>query len=183
MSSVLGFTQIELLLTLGLAALAAGMATPTLASLYADGCLSRHVNTLADTLQLARSEAVRRQQPVYACPIRARNDLSYQGCRNDADWSDGILLYVDSPTGSSARYDAGEAIARVILHAPGSPRRISISGPGVLSFTPYGQTTLSSLTALHFQDSSGQCRTLQLSPWGSITACGQQGTATCPSCP
>ena len=63
-SDLRGFTLIELMVTLTVMAIALSLAAPSFANLLASNRISTQTNELVGALNLARSEAVRRGQPV-----------------------------------------------------------------------------------------------------------------------
>lgn len=69
-----GFTLIELMVTLSVLAIVLSLAVPSFASLLAANRLSTQTSDFIGALNLARSEAVRRAQPV---ALRSSDDDSY----------------------------------------------------------------------------------------------------------
>ena len=62
-----GFTIIELLVTLAIAALILGLAAPSFNEFRRNGRLTGTANDFLGAVQLARTEAIKRQQPVSIC--------------------------------------------------------------------------------------------------------------------
>ena len=98
-----GFTAIELLITIGIAAIFASLALPS----FVDTVRSTRMQTTAEMLQtdllMARREAIKRNQRVLLCPaspnvVVGTGDL----CLKDkSKWSDGwVLCYVNTQTGT-----------------------------------------------------------------------------------
>jgi type IV fimbrial biogenesis protein FimT len=108
-SNAAGFTLVELLIVLGLTAVAATLATPTFRELAANVRRDALVEELRTALLLARSEAVTRGVPVVVCP-----SSDGRACRPDPEWSHGWL--VRSRGGSGNR--SPETLAATRHHAP-----------------------------------------------------------------
>lgn len=78
-----GFTLIELMVTLSVMAIVLSLALPSFASLLASNRISTQTNELIGALNLARSEAVRRAQPVTLLA-------------SDANYSQGWTVFPDA---------------------------------------------------------------------------------------
>lgn len=103
-----GFTIIELIVTIAVAALLLGVAIPAFNDLVRNNQMRTAVNSLAMDFAYARSEATKRFDPVVIC----RSDDG-AACSTDADttWSGGWLLFVDLDRDEAL--DAGEPLLRV----------------------------------------------------------------------
>lgn len=101
-----GFTIIELMITLVVAAILLAIAAPSFRSIIQDNRLTTDVNTLAASLNLTRSEAIKRGTQVTLCKS---NDAA--SCVATANWQDGWIIWAD--TDNDAAVDANEII-RVI---------------------------------------------------------------------
>ena len=87
----------------------AGILSTTGVSVY--GLVNRermtaHINTIIGHLHLARSEAIKRSQPVVMC--KSRSGIA---CTPDASWSEGWLIYADA--NNNKRQDPDESVIRV----------------------------------------------------------------------
>jgi type IV fimbrial biogenesis protein FimT len=85
-----GWTLVELMIALALGGLIVSLAVPGYHDWIATHQLASHAEHLADSLALARSEAIKRGQRVNLCPAPdgAR-------CADGANWTAGWLVYVD----------------------------------------------------------------------------------------
>ena len=100
-----GFTVLELLITLTIAAILLITGIPSLQSFSDRQRMKAAVGTLHNDLLLARSEAVFRGGEVIACPGN-RTD----GCADTSDWSDGWIVF-DDRNGDQA-HQPGEPLLR-----------------------------------------------------------------------
>lgn len=101
----LGFTLLEALVVLAVLGVLLGLAVPTLKNLQAKHQLQAQAEVLLGSLLLARSEAIRRQQPITLCPH------ADQMCDLNAPWQKGWLVFVDA--NHNARRDEGETLLEV----------------------------------------------------------------------
>lgn len=85
-----GFTLLEALVVMSLLGLLAGLAAPTLTGLRAQHQLQGQAESFLDSLVLARSEALRRQQRITLCPRSTA-----QACDALGRWQQGWLVFVD----------------------------------------------------------------------------------------
>lgn len=113
-----GFTLLELLMALAVAAILLGIGAPGLSRMAQESRLASVHNALAGSLHLARSEAIKSSSPVTLC---ARASDTSCGTL----WENGWLVFADGATVGSI--DAGEAVLRVVAPA-GAGRSIDAIG-------------------------------------------------------
>lgn len=101
-----GFTLVELMVTLAVAAILMAIATPSFTSLINSNRLSGGANELVAALQTARMEAVRRNARVLVC--RSENS---QTCAGAGDLWPAWLVFVD--VDADGVLDANEPVLRV----------------------------------------------------------------------
>jgi type IV fimbrial biogenesis protein FimT len=82
-----GFTVVELMVTLSLAAILASLAVPSLGFLLSNNHATSITNDLVSSIRLARSEAVSRSQLVTLCPSTDGNS-----CAATTNWSGGWII-------------------------------------------------------------------------------------------
>lgn len=135
-----GFTLVELMVTLAVAAILATIAAPMLTGFLARSQMNAVANDFTGALQLARLEAVSRNTCVAVC--RRAPTGAAQCAGDDGAWNAGWIVYdkpscegsaevTDPPAGTSLR--AREAV----------PASISVNtdngkAPEVIVFTPRG---------------------------------------------
>ncbi|MGD8483350.1 MAG: GspH/FimT family pseudopilin [Thioalkalispiraceae bacterium] len=110
MKKTTGFTLIELMVALAVFAIMAAIAVPNLQGLLQRNGISNQTNMLVANLNLARSEAVKRNARIALCWANADQDA----CLTSTDptpWEDGWLVFIDSD--EDEELDAGETILRV----------------------------------------------------------------------
>ena len=89
-----GFTVIELMIVILIAAILMMVGVPSFTSFVINNRLTTEANSLVTTIQVARSEAVKRNSPVYI--------LSTSG---DGNWGQGFVLFKDN--NNNQAYDSG----------------------------------------------------------------------------
>ncbi len=97
-----GFTLLELMVTLLIVSILAGIAAPSMSNLISQSRLAAARDSLANAIILARSEAVFSKQPVTICA-----STNQSSCSGDGDWDSGWIIFTDeAPTGSIEGDDA-----------------------------------------------------------------------------
>lgn len=123
-----GVTLIELLVTIGIAAVLLTLALPNFSAAMRSSRVATAANTLLSTINFARSEALRSKDVAHLCP-------SSDGISCGGDWNSGVMVWTDE--NRSGSMDAGE-IRRVVAASTGI--RLSASGTGnELSFDNFGR--------------------------------------------
>lgn len=114
-----GFTLIELIVTLVVASILLTMAVPGFTALIKNNRMTAQVNGLVVSLNLARSEAVKRGVSVTVCKRNSAGD----DCNNAGDWQDGWIVFIDDDMDADhsetnvdgdGDVDTGEEILRVM---------------------------------------------------------------------
>ena len=111
----MGFTLLEALVVVAIFAILVALAAPPLASLRERHQLQAQAEGFLDSLILARSEALRRQQRVTVC-VRA----SDSSCDPSGAWQQGWLVFVDA--NDNAQRDPGEVLIEVHAAVPAAMR-------------------------------------------------------------
>jgi len=103
-----GFTLIELIVTLAVAAIILSVGVPSFRGVIMDNRLVSQSNQFVTSVKMARSAAVRYQRPATVCST-ANFDAAVPTCSADNDWSDGWFVWVDKNRDTLT--DANEVIA------------------------------------------------------------------------
>lgn len=134
-----GFTLIELMITIAIAAILLTIAIPSFQGLINDNRITTQTNELVTDLMVAKSEAIRRSVRVAIC-IR---DTAGTACNTGGAWGDGWILFADSDADGTV--DTGETLLKV---HEALPTGVTIAGAGfgttgIVTYTPSGSTTSS----------------------------------------
>ncbi|NQV86652.1 MAG: type II transport protein GspH [Woeseiaceae bacterium] len=103
-----GFTLIELMTTLSVAAIVLSVGVPSFRTIVMDNRLVTQANQFVGAVNLARSTAVRYQRNATAC-ASANYDAAVPSCSATTDWSVGWIVWVDKDRDSAV--DANEVIS------------------------------------------------------------------------
>jgi type IV fimbrial biogenesis protein FimT len=101
-----GFTILELMVTLAIAAVLFSMAAPSFSQLTIRNRLVTYANDFIATVNYARSEAIRRGSPVSIC-------ASSDGVNCAGSWNDGWIVFANTDSDIPAAVDVGEPLLRV----------------------------------------------------------------------
>ena len=136
MARARGFTLVELLFTVCIAAVLIGIAAPPLAA-AADGMrLSAAANTFLAQLHLARSEAIKRNGPVAIC-----KSADGESCSSSGGWEQGWIVFHD--VNNDGLRQAGERRIERFAALPAGLRLVgNFSVAEYVSFAPNGATRM-----------------------------------------
>jgi type IV fimbrial biogenesis protein FimT len=105
-----GMTLVELIVTLAIMSILLAIAIPGYANFMNFNRLVALTNDLASSLQLARSEAIRRGVRTTVCKSSNPMDAA-PACDSSGNWQQGWLVFVDG--GTKGVVDDGDPILRV----------------------------------------------------------------------
>mgnify|MGYP001809622795 CR=1 FL=1 len=161
-----GFTLIELIVTIAIVAILAGIAIPSFTSMIAKNRAAALTNELSGALNLAYSEAVKRSRRVTVC--RSVNvDTATPGCSTatGTNWSTGWIVFVDAAT--TGTIDTGDT--RLKIFQP-IARSTSITGGSAfanyVSFLPTGWVDMSGSEESFIICVPPEKRTISINPAG-----------------
>jgi type IV fimbrial biogenesis protein FimT len=100
-----GFTLVELMSVAAVAAIVLTLGVPSFFTLIQNNRAATQVNELVTALCLARSEAVKRGDPVAICPSQ-----DHSNCTGETDWRVGWIVFVDDAAADSADPVVGEVL-------------------------------------------------------------------------
>jgi len=115
-----GLTLIELMTTLAILALLGTFGLSAFAETLARHRVQTALHLISADLAMARGTAIMRRNQVVACPGDA-----LLGCRSDADWSHGWIVFTD-PDGNR-QPDIDDDLIRVANAPSGAPQSIRLA--------------------------------------------------------
>ena len=118
-----GYSLLELLMTVALAALILTLGLPSLSAVSARQKQSAEIDALFHAVHLARKESIMRKKVVSLCPTFDANT-----CTPGRDWSGGFLMFENTDRDEPPEVDAGEPILR--RHYAGRTSRITANRRG-----------------------------------------------------
>ena len=99
-----GFTLIELMVGLAVAAILLGIGVPSFVDAMQNSRISAQYNQAARSFFYARSEAVKSSDFVVVC---ARADIGSEQCGGKDDWANGWIVFVDVASSRTATATVG----------------------------------------------------------------------------
>lgn len=105
-----GFTLVELMIVVAIVGILAAIGAPSFQDMLNQTRASSLANELAASLNLARSEAIKRGTQVSVCKSGNITAAS-PTCSTTASWQNGWLIFVD--TGTSGTFDGTDARLKV----------------------------------------------------------------------
>lgn len=107
-----GFTLIELMIVVAIAAIMAVLAIPSFNTMMVKRSVQSAAVALVTDMRFARSEALRRSAKVSICSLATDSTTTCSG--DPAKWANGWIVFAETnATGSVGTRDSGEEILRV----------------------------------------------------------------------
>jgi type IV fimbrial biogenesis protein FimT len=132
MRRIRGFTLQEIIIAMAISSFLLGSAVPAMRSMLLNSRRCAVVNDLLTSIQLARSESLKRRAVVTLCP-----SADGATCATASQWNSGWLVYANVDQNySGAEPDAGEPVLRYTSSA-GSGVRISAGERSHFSFRAF----------------------------------------------
>lgn len=161
-----GFTLVELIITLTIAGILIALATPAMQTFILDQRLTTQANDFIADLGLSRSEAIKRASNVVIC--KQGGSVSSPSCSTSAAWGAGWVAFVD--TDSNGALASNESVLRVRQSLDGGNTLDAIpSSTNSIVFANTGLTTLTSgnEVAMRICDSRGASKAVTV--WVNFT--------------
>lgn len=133
-----GFTLIELMITITIAAILLTIAIPGFQGLINSNRITTQTNELITDLMVAKSEAVRRGVRVAVCISNATASTAATDCNSAGAWGDGWIAFTD--LNGDGTVDAGETILKVHEALPAGMTLVTATFAtlAVLTYLPSG---------------------------------------------
>jgi type IV fimbrial biogenesis protein FimT len=163
-----GFTLVELMGVVAVAAIVLTLGVPSFFTLIQNNRAVTQVNELVMALSLARSEAVRRGDPVALCPSQDQAT-----CTDGTDWRVGWIVFIDAAAADSADPVVGEVL-RVWPEMTGAA---GFSGPKSIRYLAEGDVRAGAVfkhTKKGCPASKREARTVTVSPTGRVSVADEE---------
>lgn len=148
-----GFTIIELMVVITIAAILIAVATPSMVNFLADWRVKDAANSMIGQLRLARIEAIRQSRPVALCPVATAGSTT---CSTTVtDWKNGWLMFLDNNNDGIYNTANGDVLIKQQPALPGLAQ-MQKNQPKGLVFLPTGLMKLSGSTSTFNIQSSFQ---------------------------
>ena len=131
-----GFTLIELIITVAIVAILAGVVAPGMTSFIRNNRMASQINTLIGTVHFARAEAANRRSIVTLCA-----STNAANC-NTSNWENGWIIFTDNNNSGNAVIDGADTLilAQEALEGGNTLREsgFNFAGSGRLQFNGVG---------------------------------------------
>ena len=178
-----GFTFMELLITLAIAAIVIGIAIPSFTTLISSTRLYTHTRQLFNTLLMTRSRAITSGFRCILCPT-----LDGEVCHDDNKWHHRLILFEDRNGNGAREVDseplvyAAEAAKQLYIYSGSS---FDASGARKkVSYYPAGHAYGSAITlTLCDKRRAAQPRLILQSNYGRPRISAKRADGSAPNCP
>jgi len=134
MSNNKGFTLVEMMITVAIAAILLTVAVPSFQTLIENNRLATNVNSFIAMLQYAKTEAVKRNATVSLCAGNPNNGCACgPGAGCDANWKNGYMIFTDPNVNCTV--DQGD---QTLQFREGIKGDYTITANGCLTFRSLG---------------------------------------------
>ena len=154
-----GFTLIEMLVTIALAATIATWSIPTFREARLNATRTREVNQFVQAVYLARSEAMKRNGVVSLCPTADGASCATDG----TGWERGWIVFANLDRDAPPQRDENEELLRV--YAGWETGRV-VANRATLSFRAFGQRGVTATFAYCDERGSSAARAVIVSQTG-----------------
>jgi type IV fimbrial biogenesis protein FimT len=145
----IGFTLIELMVTLAILAITVALAAPNMRGFIQNQRITTLTNDLMADLSTARTEAIRRATPVVVCSSSSGN-----ACDGGGNWANGRFIFAD--VNSNGSYDPvnGDEVVRSRERLPNNTLT-TIGVPDPLIYSARGTTNFVAAISFTLCDDRG----------------------------
>ncbi|HEB63189.1 MAG TPA: prepilin-type N-terminal cleavage/methylation domain-containing protein [Gammaproteobacteria bacterium] len=156
----IGFTMIELVITLVIAAILSAIVTPSFRTMVMNNSIVAQTNSLVSAFHVARSEAAKRDVTVGVVALESSD--------NDNEWGKGWKIWVD--TNNDGNFTAGEEVIKEFMSSDEQSRLDSTNDISVVRYSAEGFLIPMMPMVLEVCDSrvGEKGRTVTLSPSGRV---------------
>ena len=176
-TSALGFSLVEFLCVLAIAAILGAIGGPPLGRMLRAQEAQAQGHALAAAMRFARSEAIARGARVTLC--RRAEGAGRETCATSGgDWAAGWLVFVDG--GDTGSIDAGDTVLRVFPPPASQLEVVPSAGGGAfgsLSWGPTGTLLDRNGSGARLQVRSAKAREAGAARWVCVTATGRARVA------
>ncbi len=158
MESENGFTLVELLITIVVVSILLATGIPSFMEFVKNNRLSAQANNLVISIQVARSEAVKRGSGSVICA-----SADQATCSGDDDWTTGWIVYSDVNQNGNLDLGGGDCETDdCIVRTNGSIEKATLDGAGTdnIRFQPDGRTTNVAATTIRI--TADECKHQQV---------------------
>lgn len=156
-----GFTLIELMVTLAVAAILLTVAVPNFQRFIKCNALSARTNGLVADLQLARSEAAKRGANVSICP----NNNNACGSSTATNWT--TMGWIIIPVGGTAAIRSGDKLSGTLGITSAPSQTLTFKSSGTIEGTQKQTITLT-------DSQLNKTKIIEISPTGHISTGGDK---------
>ena len=140
-----GFTLIELLITMIVLAILLAVGIPMYQGITTQMRMKEEIYGFLADVNFARSEAVKRGQPVYVCSTSDNVTCSDVGAAS-SNWSTGRLVYVDTTNSGLVTTPPNANILRISMPVTHGD---TFNGGTAVQITPSGYEIMTGVASLH----------------------------------
>jgi type IV fimbrial biogenesis protein FimT len=161
-----GFTLVELIITMAIAAIIMTQAVPAFSTTIKNNRLATETNKLVADINLARSESIKRGVNLIMCSS-TNPSAAAPTCADSATWTTGWLVFADD--NASGDFEAAnDTLIRIGLGQSAGSSIGFISNANTLTYTAQGLTTSAATTVVAICDDRGTSfgRQIQINPTG-----------------
>jgi type IV fimbrial biogenesis protein FimT len=158
MPSAPGFSLLESMLAVAVAAVLASVAVPSFSTLVHDTRRATALNAFVGSVQLARSEAIKRVEEVVLCKSPSGGD-----CDPAGEWEPGWLVFVNADRDSPPTVDANE---RILHRGAALPAARVGANRDAFAFRPHDQAATNGTVVFCDARGAGHARAVIISPSG-----------------